>query len=295
MSSATSDSVPEIKFLLSPSANLLLFALSRIYPAPPGFTTIPPSSDCLIFHYAPWQRNCGACAAFAISTLVAMHACLEDGEDFIPSPYRIFDCANGTCEAGVTFARAMSVVRFGVGDVRESSPVFGLSCELHRRRQKVPSITRITMNDPLEIKTALLFFGPLLGSMTNAVDRDPLTGAYRLLPNLSTDNVDRLHAVVVVGWDAADNWIVQNSWGEEWGDGLGRGRIAQEVLGDVFDPSTRILTRLCLALYLATSVALVAIAPPKRRLACAAICAAMCLATSVYVLVSARALGHPIV
>jgi hypothetical protein len=265
--------VREMDFLLMRSEpNLMLLFLSRAFPPPAGFTAIPPYSDCRIFRRALWQRNCGACAAFAVSTLVAMHACLRSGEDFIPSPYRIFDCANGTCGSGLTFDAAISAVQFDVGDVHDSVARFGLPCDYPRRKEDlVPhGFAPITLHDPAEIKTALMLFGPLLGSMTHAIRRDPYTRAYRLLPNLT--QVELLHAVVVVGWDAADNWIVQNSWGERWGDGLGRGRIAQDVLGSVFDPSVRLLTRGCLVAYYAVTVASVLLATrPSHRLAFAVV------------------------
>jgi hypothetical protein len=264
--------VREIDLLLRAEPNLMLLLLSRAFPPPMGFSAIPPYSDCRIFRRALWQRNCGACAAFAVSTLVAMHTCLRSGEDLIPSPYRVFDCANGTCRGGLTFDRAISAVQLDVGDMRDSVAQFGLPCDYHRRKEDlVPRIfTPITLRDPAEIKTALMLFGPLMGSMTHEIRRDPYTRAYRLLPNHT--GADRLHAVVVVGWDAADNWIVQNSWGERWGDGLGRGRIAQDVLGSVFDPSVRLLTRGCLVVYSAIAMAMVLLATrPAHRLAFVAV------------------------
>ena len=260
-------------FLLKPWPSPLLLALSCFQSLPPGFTTIPSSSDCRIFRSTLSQKRCGACAAFAVSTFVSMHACLNEREDFIPSPYRVFDCANGTCEKGITFGRAMSVIQYGVGDVRDSVAEFGRPCDLQweHRRQSAPRITYSILNSQLEIKTALMFFGPLLGSMTHMIRRDPSTRAYHLLPNFTMVDLEQLHAVVVVGWDAADNWVVQNSWGEHWGDELGRGRIAPEALVFVFDPSAHLLLSACLALFWMSSVALVLSTPTKQRPASAAI------------------------
>jgi hypothetical protein len=262
---------------------MLLFVFSRIFSPPLGFTTIPPSSDCRIFRSALSQKNCGACAAFAVSTFVSMHSCLGDRKDFIPSPYRVFDCANGTCDSGITFGRAMSVTNFGVGDVEDSVPEFGQPCDLQweHRQKSTPRITYSILNDPLEIKTALVFFGPLLGSMTHMIHRDPSTRAYHLLPNFTMVEVDHLHAVVVVGWDAADHWIVQNSWGDHWGDEFGRGRIAQGALVFVFDPSARMTLWICFAVYCVASLALVQKTPSKHQ----ASCAAMTSVVSVWVLV----------
>lgn len=256
--------------LLSARPNMLLFLLSRLYSPPSGFTTVPSEPlECRIFQSGMAQKNCGACSAFAVSAYVSMHTCLEKREDFIPSPYRVFDCANGTCDVGISIGSAMSVVQFGVGDLRDSVPDYGMPCDLQweHRQPNPPRVTYITTDDPLEIKTALRFFGPLLGTMHYAIYRDPQTNAYRLLPNSTTP--DNPHAIVVVGWDAADNWIVQNSWGNHWGDGFGRGRIAQDVLIFVFDPSVRTMSRICLAVYCVCSLGSVLATPPKHHVACA--------------------------
>jgi len=251
--------------------NLLLFLLSRMYSIPAAFTTIPERSDCRIFQFAFSQKNCGACAAFAVANHAAMHACLDEHRDFIPSPYRIFDCTNGTCTQGTTLSRAMSVVEYGVGDLDDSVSEFGLPCELNQefRIENAEQMVHVALRDALEIKTALLFFGPLLGSMTHLIRRDPHTGAYNLeSSNFSVDEVDELHAIVIMGWDAADNWIVQNSWSNLWGDEIGRGRIAQGALVFVFDPSIRVVSSICLGVYYMSSLGTVLVAPPKYRLLC---------------------------
>jgi hypothetical protein len=252
-----------IPFIIS-SPNLLLFALSRIVSTPCAYTAIPEASACRIFTTILSQGNCGACAAFAVSALVAMHACLADKEDFIPSPYRLFDCANGTCDGGISCKSALAVARFGVGDLRDSEPRFGIPCDLrseHRRRH-LPSITDVVIADPAQIKLAVMVFGPLLGSMTHLIRRD--TGVYRLRANV-TMPPPTLHAVVIVGWDTEDNWIVQNSWGKEWGDEFGRGRIGQDVLAYAFDPSVQWTKIACLVGVITCAVFSFYITPKRER------------------------------
>ena len=248
------------------SPNLPLLVLSRLWMLPAQYTAIRAPSDCRIFRTALSQENCGACAAFAFATFVSMHACLYDQEDFIPSQHRLFDCANGTCEKGVAYGRMLPVLRRGgVGDINESAPQYGRPCAMRASapniRRHTPRITHI-IDDPLQIKASLLLFGPLLGSMVHFIYRDPRSRAYRLLPNATWDS--RQHAIVVVGWDAAGNWIVQNSWGREWGDAFGRGRIAQDVLAFVFDPTIAAAIWGCYAL-LVLSMTCTVLAAPKRH------------------------------
>ena len=257
--------VPDV---VSSSPNIPLLALSRLLILPDEYSSIRASSQCRIFQTALSQSRCGACAAFALATVVSMHACLYDREDFIPSPYRLFDCANGTCEEGVSYGRVLSVLRFGVEDINDSPPQYGRPCAAQysapKTHRHTPLITHMLF-DPLQIKSALMLFGPLLGTMTHLIYRDPLTNAYRLMSNETPPT--KHHAVVVVGWDAAGNWIVQNSWGSEWGDEFGRGRIAQDVLVFAFDPTIKMAVHGCyVCLVLCLTVSLLNTPRKHRRL-----------------------------
>lgn len=252
--------------VIASSPNVLLLILSRLLIIPDEYTSISASSECRIFQTALHQANCGACAAFALATVVSMHACLYDNEDFIPSPYRLFDCANGTCEDGVSYGRVLSVLRFGVEDINQSTPKYGRPCAAQYHpatiRHHAPLITHM-IDDPLQIKSALMLFGPLLGTMTHLIYRDPLSRAYRLLGNKTRDI--KHHAIVVVGWDAEGNWIVQNSWGQQWGDEFGRGRIAQDVLDFAFDPTVRRAIQGCYGC-LVLCITFILVTTPKKHM-----------------------------
>jgi hypothetical protein len=66
-----------------------------------------------------------------------------------------------------------------------------------------------------ELKYALLHHGPVAAGMIWYWD-------YSMKDNVYIYNSDKegfqYHAVLIVGW-TKDCWIVQNSWGETWGDG----------------------------------------------------------------------------
>ena len=224
--------------------NTLLVIASYLVTIPSEYSTIPIDSTCRIFTNSLYQKNCGACAAFAVSTLVSMQACLYHNEDYIPSPFRIFDCSHATCSSGLAITTAAAIVNFGIEDIAASAEFYGLQCNLQPEHQHTQiHITRLTMTVPAQIKTAILYFGPVIGFIGNAMLQHPETGIYHPLRGSAPS--DKQHAVVVVGWDKDDNWIIQNSWGNDWGDGKGRGRISQELLMNATDPTVSATLGFC--------------------------------------------------
>jgi hypothetical protein len=181
--------------------------------APERFTAVPAISSCRIFNMALSQGACGSCAAFAVSTAVAMRLCLRDGTDFIPSPFRIFDCSGHTCEQGLTLAKAIAIAQYGVGDLQDSPPMYGLPCDLRWEKQPPIKFKPMAIKSTELIKAALLTFGPIPAAIKT--------------PRLR-------HAVVLIGWDK-HNWLIQNSWGEIDGEHRGRRRVPYDELEFAID------------------------------------------------------------
>jgi hypothetical protein len=224
--------------------NIFLVIASYIVFTPPEHTIVPVSTSCRIFTSALFQKDCGACAAFAVSTLVAMQSCLYNNEDFIPSPFRIFDCTNGTCDSGSRITTAAAVVNYGISDIGASEHRYGLSCNMQSEYKHTPiHVTHTSMTTPGQIKTSILYFGPVIGFIGNPMLRHPDTGVYHSISGQPPS--ERHHAVVVLGWDKDGNWIIQNSWGEHWGSGKGRGLISQQVLLYAADPTIATTSRFC--------------------------------------------------
>jgi len=151
-----------------------------------------------------------------------MHLCLENGIDRIPSPYRLFDCSGGRCARGGSSVKSL-YPSIGVGDLRDSPQQFGLPCPAYNRS------TIDTISEPYmlmgeqEIKASMVLTGkPVIGIIDGDLWRDISTGIYVRIKGLSQ------HALVIVGWGSTPYhyWVVKNSWGESWGDGVnGQGRI----------------------------------------------------------------------
>ena len=236
----------------------LFWLAALVWPPPDAYSAAPAGyGACRIFQRPLSQGDCGACSAFAVSTWIAMHRCLAEGVDEIPSPYRLFDCAGGVCERGMSVRTAMlAPCRWDVGDIESTAKRFGLPCDAPR-----PSATRMWLSayagTSPALRSALWWQGPLLGVV------DPRSQSFSEMEaahNLS-------HAVVVVGW-TRDGWLIQNSWGSAWGDTHGRGVIPWEGLEVGFRPvylSKRAQLVIVLASFLITCAGAYGfLVPPKK-------------------------------
>ena len=171
------------------------------------------------------QGDCGACLAFATATAYGMRACLRDGKafaDHVPSPYALFDCAGGNCQAN-TGLHAVGVMRVmtqhGVPLLRDAPPVFGQGCprDSNHSMLKVQSYQFVCGKQP--IKRELMERGP--GVLSVRVSEAALLDNEKVRQGRlehGFDLTDTPHALVLLGWlDEQDAWLVQNSWSTEWG------------------------------------------------------------------------------
>jgi hypothetical protein len=229
---------------------LVTLAVARMHPElPPAFdlSALPRRTPCRIFARPAFsQEGCGACAAFAVATAVAVGGCVRDGKDWIPSPHRLFDCGGGSCENGSVIGRlveAMNHVEVGDVDMPGGPNAFGQECaaapaiSTSHRRLGWPNWRSVFHFDPanaLLLKTELFVYK---NPVVVIVDPDARMsfywgegGVYHIAgPPLQP------HAMVAIGWGTLPepHWLVQNSWGDRWGD-QGRGRIAMaDIVGAV--------------------------------------------------------------
>ena len=204
----------------------LLLSLASFF-NPLAFTTVPGHpAPCRIYNTTFSQHDCGACAAFAMATVASMHMCLGNRTDRIPSPYRLFDCTGSRCsdQHGVSLDDVSAIMHSGVGDLDSSRQLFGLPCSENKAEIQFHTSHGL-MVSVADIKTALILTGmPLIGIVSHQLLQEHDTGIFRTGPPAKNG-----HALVVTGW-GSDHWIVQNSWGEGWGDGGGSGRIRFDAL-----------------------------------------------------------------
>jgi hypothetical protein len=192
---------------------LVFWAAATLWPPPPAYSIVPDNTTCRIFRQSLRQGDCGACGAFAVSAWFAMRRCLAHGVDEIPSPYRLFDCAGGQCNGGLPMLTAIqSGGMWHVGDIDASPPSYGLACEYPPQNGAFTVFTYASAERDT-FRSALQWWGPFISVVEHPND------IFSLQP-IS----ERPHAVVVVGW-TSDGWLIQNSWGDGWGDEFGRGVI----------------------------------------------------------------------
>ena len=237
----------------------LMFLISRLHsPFPPDFDlSAAPHPPCRIFNRSAFsQQGCGACTAFAVSTAVAVRECVRRGRDVIPSPHRLFDCGGGDCNGGAFVGTVVDVLNWGaIEDVDDAVAMFGVECNYNRNDSGAVLGIHHTMglphwysayyihhDDALMIKAELFMFGnPVLAVFEPDREMMSYSTENRARYNIKwkpplpvyhiTGTPLRAHVVVVLGWgsEPEPHWVVQNSWGEAWGD-HGRGRIAMDDL-----------------------------------------------------------------
>ena len=207
-----------------------LLALHALIPPWYDATLDPNATHCRIFHRALFQGHCNACAAFSVSTAWSMRLCLQHGIDFIPSPYRMYDCFATSCENGSSISQMARLLsraeNNNITDISASPRRYGLACP--SKDLGSGSAVRKLVNT-VDIKQAILKWGPLPA----AVDFNDVGNTYHwfggvLHPPLTPKPI---HSVVVIGWGSTPEnyWLIQNSWGRHWGAN-GRGMLAERSL-----------------------------------------------------------------
>jgi len=187
---------------------------------PDEFMT-PIASNCRISSYMLDQGECGACIAFAHATAIAMRLCLNMNIDFIPSPYRLFDCARGKCNKGLSFPELKKWLSNGVSDLNQSKQIYNQSCSaMHGPRFFMSNV----MTGLRTIQIDIMQNGPVTGAIVVNNNFQVWGGGIYHINRSKALSIHK-HAVVLVGWGAfpEPHWIIRNSWGTDWGEhGMGR-------------------------------------------------------------------------
>jgi Papain family cysteine protease len=156
-----------------------------------------------------------------------MRSC-KKGLNELPSPYRIFDCGNGTCDDGMSLLTLDRVMRVGVNDLMKSPAAYSLGCLKDGSSDLHYIQSYVVICSSYLIKRELLHFGPIIAVVPFSDYFSDYTSGSGVYVESDTANA-RIHAIAVIGWgnateDEPEHWLVQNSWSREWGDG-GRGKI----------------------------------------------------------------------
>jgi hypothetical protein len=234
---------------------LLILHIHPPFPLEFDLSSLAPT--CRIFTRPAFsQQDCGACAAFAVATAVAVRSCVRDGRDWIPSPYRLFECGGGDCENGSVVGRLVETMnRVDVGDVELSANVFGGECMKEGVKETVVdgyrypgwphwgttfhldhrNVGMIKAEIYAYRNPVLVILDPDARMSFYSHEEHPPPVYHVTGPSLQA------HVMVAIGWGSYPEpyWLVQNSWGAKWGD-RGRGRIAVESIASAVVLDARI-------------------------------------------------------
>lgn len=156
-------------------------------------------NDCWLWNKVGNQEMCGNCAAFATAHSYCMHMCLRNLSKNCEPPVQLIMAQNNiTCDS--------YMLSYNTSLITETEHVYFQPVFLHRN-----------------IRTEIILHGPVVGvaiinnekwnsQLENNIDAILDCEKY----SLSTTKIENSHAFVVFGW-GPDYWIIQNSWGLDWG------------------------------------------------------------------------------
>ncbi len=178
------------------------------------------------------QGNCGSCVAFASVATLEAQTSISAGIPWLKptfSPQALFSCGGGRCNLGWLPEYASEYLKkIGVPDaacLSYSSGSTGEDVECDQvcadfSSRKVKILNFLTPTDGqgcVETIKKALHKGPLVTTLN--VYSDFLTYSEGIYKHVTGDYVGS-HAVSLVGYDDLRRaWLIQNSWGTEWGEG----------------------------------------------------------------------------
>ncbi|MCK9357835.1 MAG: C1 family peptidase [Dehalococcoidia bacterium] len=169
------------------------------------------------------QGDCGSCWAVSVTSMCEATLALF-GNESVPGEHvdlsmqQVLDCAQGWgCGGGDTAVASEYVVGRGLmteADYPYVAVVGQCRYNATRARARYPGFVRIPRNDEAALARALVERGPLVVAI------DASSALFRFYS--SGTIMDRRcgtrlnHAVLLVGYTPTA-WVLQNSWGQDWG------------------------------------------------------------------------------
>ncbi|MCE1255576.1 MAG: C1 family peptidase [Anaerolineae bacterium] len=185
------------------------------------------------------QKNCGACVAFAVCAVMEARAkIIKQDQNYKAdlSVAQLFFCGvkeKDPCENGWQIGEALAFCRDNGGIGAEAAFPYDLShTQCINDKNLIPPVMTVDkwrkVYESDQRLDAIREGGPVAGAMVVYSD---FLGSSSVVYRPTTQEVIGLHAISIVGYDkTAGAWLVQNSWGRDWGKG-GFARIAFGTCG----------------------------------------------------------------
>jgi cathepsin B len=174
------------------------------------------------------QANCGSCWAFGAAETLSTNLCVLGVGNVILSPQDLISCdkTNHACHGGTLPAAWDYMQEHGLGSDSGDPYASGdgscnntcvPSCPARTSTKKCP-VPYSTLNSDQEIQAAVMAVGAVeVGFFVMADFMNYKGGIFHSNSKQTLGG----HAVKIVGWGHEGEtfyWIVQNSWGPEWGE-----------------------------------------------------------------------------
>ncbi len=210
-------------------------------------TTLPSSFDWRALGKVPPIRNQGACGScWSFSTVGAFESALMINDGFVPdlSEQYLISCntygwgCNGGWFAHDYHWQQLGKLQTQPGAVQETAfpyaakdtPCYGSYAHPYRLSGWSYIGDSWSVPSTAAIKDAIYHDGPVAAAVCVGSGFQLYSGGIFKANEASTCGTSKVnHAIVLVGWNDADNtWILRNSWGTGWGEG-GYMRIARGI------------------------------------------------------------------
>jgi len=178
------------------------------------------------------DRNCSASYAMATLGVVEDRICMGSNQTVRLSSQEIIDCDDNEfgCEGGyankvLTWGKKKGFITEECHEYKgqknecEIDHLESNQCRIENQIYKVNDFCLAMQSD--SIKREIVTNGPIIGQMQPYTDFLAYKeGTYHKTPESFKFN--GYHIVKIIGWsqsiDGSDEWIVENSWGETWGE-----------------------------------------------------------------------------
>ncbi len=186
------------------------------------------------------QRQCGSCAAFGITAMLEMRVRQDLNEPNLRidlSDSQCLTCAGGDCVDGITLPQGISVMEIEGLVTEECGPyaeegneVILTACDdvctggdrgrAYLRGVRLLDFSELPeLTDQIALMKKALLESPLLVRIAVWSDLFSYGGGVYVNASDDEDEIVGYHALLLVGWDdAAQAWLVRNSWGSGWGN-----------------------------------------------------------------------------
>ena len=174
--------------------------------------------------------------ALITSSVIADRLCIKDSKRIEMSPEYIYTCSSlfnssmGNIYDVVNYIKTAKIPMTSCFTDESISNICGKNCNEIFPSEKVLTACRVFDDD--NIKREIINNGPVVANIRLKTDFPTYkSGIYQYKKGPGVFNITQDHLVKIIGWGETNDlkyWIIENTWGEEWGeDGYAKIEISE--------------------------------------------------------------------